>query len=86
VWQPNSALQRPTFSPTWTFPVDHLRTISSTNAIERVNAELDRRAKVVGIFLRLYPPPPAVAEGSPMLRGSRGAEGDPESFCRALGL
>jgi len=29
-------------SPTWTF--------RSTNAIERVNAELDRRAKVVGIF------------------------------------
>jgi len=33
-----------------TFPVDHWRSISSTNAIERVNAELDRRAKVVGIF------------------------------------
>lgn len=32
------------------FPVDHWRSISSTNAIERVNAELDRRAKVVGIF------------------------------------
>ena len=36
------------------FPVDHWRSISSTNAIERVNAELGRRAKVVGIFLRLY--------------------------------
>ena len=36
------------------FPIDHWRLISSTNAIERVNAELDRRAKVVGIFLRLY--------------------------------
>jgi Transposase, Mutator family len=33
------------------FPVDHRRSISSTNAIERVNAELDRRAKVEGIFL-----------------------------------
>jgi putative transposase len=33
-----------------TFPVDHWKSISSTNAIERVNAELDRRAKVVGIF------------------------------------
>lgn len=32
------------------FPVEHWRSISSTNAIERVNAELDRRAKVVGIF------------------------------------
>jgi len=32
------------------FPVDHWRSLSSTNAIERVNAELDRRAKVVGIF------------------------------------
>jgi putative transposase len=32
------------------FPVDHWRSISSTNAIERVTAELDRRAKVVGIF------------------------------------
>jgi len=32
------------------FPVDHWRSISSTSAIERVNAELDRRAKVVGIF------------------------------------
>jgi putative transposase len=32
------------------FPVDHWRSISSTNPIERVNAELDRRAKVVGIF------------------------------------
>ena len=33
-----------------TFPVDHWKSISSTNAIERVNTELDRRAKVVGIF------------------------------------
>ncbi|MGA7913208.1 MAG: transposase [Candidatus Dormiibacterota bacterium] len=32
------------------FPVDHWRSISSTKAIERVNAELDRHAKVVGIF------------------------------------
>jgi putative transposase len=32
------------------FPLDHWRSISSTNASERVNAELDRRAKVVGIF------------------------------------
>ena len=36
------------------FPAEHWRSISSTNTIERVNAELDRRAKVVGIFLRLY--------------------------------
>lgn len=33
-----------------TFPQDHWRAISSTNCIERVNAEVDRRAKVVGIF------------------------------------
>ena len=33
-----------------TFPADHWRSISSTNAIERLNAEIDRRAKVVGIF------------------------------------
>ena len=32
------------------FPADHWRSISSTNAIERLNAEIDRRAKVVGIF------------------------------------
>jgi putative transposase len=32
------------------FPSDHWRSISSTNAIERLNAEIDRRAKVVGIF------------------------------------
>ncbi len=32
------------------FPQDHWSAISSTNAIERVNAEVDRRAKVVGIF------------------------------------
>ena len=32
------------------FPTDHWRSVSSTNAIERVNAELDRRARVVGIF------------------------------------
>lgn len=32
------------------FPEEHWRSISSTNAIERVNAEIDRRAKVVGIF------------------------------------
>jgi len=44
------------------FPVDYWRSISSTNAIERVNAELDRRAKVVGTFpntaslLRLFTP------------------------------
>ena len=32
------------------FPREHHNSISSTNAIERVNAEVDRRAKVVGIF------------------------------------
>ena len=32
------------------FPSEHWRSISSTNVIERVNAELDRRARVVGIF------------------------------------
>jgi transposase-like protein len=70
------------------FPVDHWRSISSTNAIERVNAELDRRAKVVGIFpntdslLRLFTggaPGPArrVAGRAPALQstvdGSRNA-------------
>ena len=33
-----------------TFPPEHWRSIRSTNALERVNAEIDRRAKVVGIF------------------------------------
>ena len=32
------------------FPSEHWRSISSTNALERVNAELARRARVVGIF------------------------------------
>lgn len=32
------------------FPPDHWRSIGSTNALERLMAELDRRAKVVGIF------------------------------------
>ncbi|MGH7608576.1 MAG: IS256 family transposase, partial [Candidatus Dormibacteria bacterium] len=32
------------------FPNEHWRSIRSTNALERVNAEIDRRAKVVGIF------------------------------------
>src|SRR5487761_1732322 len=32
------------------FPPEHWRSIRSTNALERVNAEIDRRAKVVGIF------------------------------------
>lgn len=32
------------------FPREHWSTISSTNALEGVNAEVDRRAKVVGIF------------------------------------
>ena len=33
-----------------TFPNEHWRSIRSTNALERVNAEIDRRAKVVAIF------------------------------------
>jgi len=32
------------------FPSERWRSIRSTNALERVNAEIDRRAKVVGIF------------------------------------
>ena len=32
------------------FPIDHWRSISSTNVLERFHAEIDRRAKVVGIF------------------------------------
>ena len=32
------------------FPQPHWSAISSSNAIERVNGEVDRRAKVVGIF------------------------------------
>jgi transposase-like protein len=32
------------------FPIEHWRSISSTNVLERLNAEIDRRAKVVGIF------------------------------------
>jgi putative transposase len=32
------------------FPLEHWRSISSTNLLERLNAEIDRRAKVVGIF------------------------------------
>lgn len=33
------------------FPAEHWRSISSPNAIERVNAEIDHRTRVVGIFL-----------------------------------
>jgi putative transposase len=33
-----------------TFPTEHWRSIRSTNALELVNAEIGRRAKVVGIF------------------------------------
>ena len=33
-----------------TFPNEHWRSIRSTNALERVNAEIVRRAKVVAIF------------------------------------
>ncbi|MGC2190845.1 MAG: transposase [Candidatus Dormiibacterota bacterium] len=33
-----------------TFPTEHWRSIRSTNALERVNDEIDRRAKAVGIF------------------------------------
>jgi transposase-like protein len=32
------------------FPREHHRSVSSTNAIELVNAKVDRRAKVVGIL------------------------------------
>jgi transposase-like protein len=32
------------------FPREHHSSITSTDAIERVNAEVDRRAKVLGIF------------------------------------
>ena len=32
------------------YPQDHWKSISTTNPIERVNAEIDRRAKVVDIF------------------------------------
>lgn len=32
------------------FPLEHHSSISSPNAIKRVNAEVDRRAKVVGSF------------------------------------
>jgi transposase-like protein len=32
------------------FPIEHWRSISSTNVLERLNAEIDRRARVVGIF------------------------------------
>lgn len=32
------------------FPSEHWRSISSTNVLERVNAEIGRRARVVGIF------------------------------------
>jgi putative transposase len=32
------------------FPSEHWRSIRSTSALERVNDEIDRRAKVVGIF------------------------------------
>jgi transposase-like protein len=32
------------------FPSEHWRSIRSTNVLERVNAEIDRRAKVAGIF------------------------------------
>jgi transposase-like protein len=32
------------------FPTEHWRSIRSPNALERANAEIDRRAKLVGIF------------------------------------
>lgn len=37
--------------PNLAFPSGHWRSIRSTNAMDRVNAEIVRRAKVVGIFL-----------------------------------
>jgi len=42
-------------------PSEHWRSIRSTNTLERVNAEIDRRAKLLGIFpncasLRRLPP------------------------------
>jgi putative transposase len=39
-----------TSSACWSFPGEQQGSISSTNAIERVNAEVVHRAKVVGIF------------------------------------
>ena len=34
----------------WAFPTAHWRKISSTNPIERINKEITRRSRVVGIF------------------------------------
>jgi putative transposase len=44
------------------FPVAHWRKLWSTNPLERVNKEVKRRTNVVGIFLRDWFPPPAVAQ------------------------
>jgi putative transposase len=44
------------------FPPAHWTKIWSTNPLERVNKEIKRRTNVVGIFLRDWFPPPAVAQ------------------------
>lgn len=32
------------------FPLDHLRSIRTTNSLERINKEIHRRTRVVGVF------------------------------------
>jgi transposase-like protein len=32
------------------FPLDHRRTIRTTNSLERINREIRRRTRVVGVF------------------------------------
>jgi putative transposase len=41
---------RPTYSPTWASRRPHRTQIHTTNALERLNAEIKRRTDVVGIF------------------------------------